>query len=215
LVDPVLVPALKTAIRQNEIGSASAYRLSFACLGASGASFGIFQGDTNVDHVARDTLRQALMAAKAEQGVCDRIIGAVSKPLPDGNPLSQSDSKLANDALNSAQGQSLVDAMDAGLLRIVLGEVDTSISAAASRQQRLDPVVIIYIALWVNMTGAPSTLNKWLAGTSEVGLAPPIGPRVTRENIESYLQANTFFRLHPRNFIHMQDSVGAAMPLPP
>jgi hypothetical protein len=35
---------------------------------------------------------------------------------------------------------------------------------------------------------------------------------VTQQNIENYLQANTFFRLHPRNFVHMQDSVRAAVP---
>jgi hypothetical protein len=74
-------------------------------------------------------------------------------------------------------------------------------------------VAQLYIALWVNMTGAPDTLCKWLSGTQEVGLAPPAGAVVTPQNLESYLQANTYFRLHPKNFVHMQDSVlaGAAL----
>ena len=55
MVDATLVPAIKAAIKQNELGDASPYMLSYACLGASGASFGIFQGDTNVNHVARET----------------------------------------------------------------------------------------------------------------------------------------------------------------
>ena len=211
MVDIVLVPAIKIAIRQNELGNASPYCLSYACLGASGASFGIFQGDTNVNHVARDTLRQALQTAGTADDVCDRIIAAVSRPCPAGNPLSQDDTTLANRALASAGGNAMVDTMDDRLLQVVLGELDTSIGAAGTRQQTIDPVALLYIALWVNMTGAPETLNKWLSGTQEVGMTPPIGPTVTQQNIENYLQANAYFRLHPRNFVHMHDSVQVAV----
>jgi hypothetical protein len=212
MVDSALIPAIRVAIKQNELGNASPYELSYARLGASGASFGIFQGDTNVNHVARDTLRQILQAAGVGNVACDRIIGAVSQPCPDGNPLSPEDTAAANDALSSDAGKAVVDAMDNRLLQVVLGELDTCIAAANTRQQTIAPVALLYIALWVNMTGAPDTLNKWLSGTQEVGLAPPVGPTVTQQNLENYLQANTFFRLHPRNFVHMQDSVQAAVP---
>lgn len=215
MVDTTLLPAIKEAIKQNELGSASPYCLSYARLGASGASFGVFQGDTNMNHVARDTLRQALVAAGAAADICDRIIAAVSKACPDGNPLSPEDTGTANDALASTAGRALVDAMDQRLLSVVLGELDSAIAAAGVRQQTIDPVALLYITLWVNMTGAPDTLNKWLSGTQEVGLAPPVGPTVTQQNIENYLQANVYFRLHPRNFVHMQDSVQAAQPLLP
>jgi hypothetical protein len=210
--DSTLIPAIKVAIKQNELGNASPYRLSYACLGASGASFGIFQGDTNVNHVARDVLRQVLQAAGVGEDTCDQIIAAVSKACPNGNPLSQDDTALADDALASTAGRALVDAMDGRLLQVVLGELDTCIAAAATRQQTIAPVALLFIALWVNMTGAPDILNKWLSGTQEVGLAPPVGPTVTQQNIENYLQANTYFRLHPKNFVHMQDSVRAALP---
>ena len=215
MVDSALFPALREAIKQNEIGDASPYCLSYACLGASGASFGIFQGDTNVNHTARATLRQALAADGAGDDAITRIIGAVSQPCPDGNPLSVEDTDLANEALASPAGMKLVDAMDASLFQVVLGELDSSVAAAAERSQTIDPAAQLYIALWVNMTGAPDTLNKWLSGTQEVGLAPPAGPVVTPHNLETYLQANTYFRLHPRNFVHMQDSVAAALPLLP
>jgi hypothetical protein len=211
MVDTTLVPTIKAAIKYNELGNASPYILSYACLGASGASFGIFQGDTNVNHVARDTLRQALVTNGDDQNVIDRIMAAVSEPCPNGNPLSPDDTALANDALSSPQGQLLVDSMDGKLLQVVLGELDTCIAAAQTRPQAIDPVAQLYIALWVNMTGAPDTLNKWLSGTQEVGLAPPVGPTVTQQNVENYLQANTYFRVHPRNFIHMQDSVQMAV----
>jgi hypothetical protein len=215
MVDTALVPAIREAIKQNEVGHASPYCLSYACLGASGASFGIFQGDTNVNHVARATLAQALHDANVDAATAARILSAVSQACPDGNPLSPGDTALANGALSSDAGRRLVDQMDGALLNIVLGELDTCIGAAGTRNQVIEPVGLLYIALWVNMTGAPDTLNKWLNGTQEVGLAPPIGPTVTLQNMESYLQANTYFRLHPRNFVHLQDSVKAALPLLP
>ena len=56
-------------------------------------------------------------------------------------------------------------------------------------------------------------MNKWLSGTQEVGVAPPVGPAVTALNIQNYLQANTYFRIHPKNFVHMQDSVNTARSL--
>ncbi len=215
MVDTALLPAIREAIKQNEIGAGSPYCLSYAQLGASGASFGIFQGDTNVNHTARATLRQVLVGAGATDNVINRIISAVSQPCPDGNPLSTGDTNLANQALASPAGKQLVDAMDATLLQIVLGELDSSLAASAKQNQTIASVALLYISLWVNMTGAPDTLNKWLSGTQEVGLAPPVGPVVTQHNLETYLQANTYFRLHPKNFVHMQDSVAAALPLLP
>jgi hypothetical protein len=215
MVDASLVPAIRAAIKQNEIGNSSPYCLSYACLGASGASFGIFQGDTNVNHVARATLTQALQGAGVAADAVTRIIAAVSQPCPGGDPLSPADSDLANSALTSVAGQALVDQMDATLLNIVLNELDTSVSAAASRNCSIDPTALLYIALWVNMTGAPDTLNKWLAGTQEVGLVPPVGPVIPQQSLQNYLHANTYFLLHPKNFVHMQDSVQAAVPLLP
>lgn len=215
MVDTTLVPAIRGAIKENELGNASPYALSYARLGASGASFGIFQGDTNVNHTARATLLRALQANATDAGATGRIMAAVSQPCPNGNPLSAEDSAAADQALSCDAGRALVDAMDDTLLNVVLGELDSCIAAAATRKQTIDAQALLYIALWVNMTGAPDTLNKWLSGTQEVGLAPPVGPVVTPQNLQNYLQANTYFRLHPRNFVHMQDSVAAALPLLP
>jgi hypothetical protein len=211
MVDIALLPAIREGIKQNELGNASPYQLSYACLGASGASFGIFQGDTNVNHTARATLVTILQQAGADQDTVNRILAAVSQACPNGNPLSDGDTALANAALGSPGGSALVDQMDATLLGIVLNELDSCIAAARTRALTIEPKALLYIALWVNMTGAPDTLNKWLSGTQEVGLASPVGPVVTSLNLERYLQANTYFRLHPRNFVHMQDSVAAAV----
>jgi hypothetical protein len=213
MVDQTLVPAILQAIKTNELGSTSPYCLSFAELGASGASFGVFQGDTNVDHKARAVLVQVLNAADIDTDTINRVLAAVSLPCPYGNPLSAEDTDTVNDALASAAGRALVDQMDDALLQVVLGELDSCIAASASVSQTIVDEAQLYIALWVNMTGTPTTLNAWLSGSTEVGVAPPMGPQVTPFNIESYLQANTYFRLHPHNFAHMQESVDSGATL--
>src|ERR1700732_1344677 len=108
MVDQALVPAIREGIKHNEIGHASPYRLSYACLGASGASFGVFQGDTNVNHAARATLMQALEASEAGADAISRIIAAVSQACPRGNPLSPDDTEVADGALASPTGTALV-----------------------------------------------------------------------------------------------------------
>jgi len=215
MVDTALIPAIKEAIKQNEIGNASQYELSYARLGTSGASFGVFQGDTNVSHVARATLAAALRARGADEGTVARILGLVGQSCPNGNPLSPEDTDLANAALSSSDGRKLVDQMDDGLLQIVLHGVDSCIAAAQTRSLTIDGIAILYIALWVNMTGPPNMLSRLLSGTPELGVPPPSGPRVSQHDIESYLHATKFFVLHPRNFVHLQESVQAAIPLLP
>lgn len=215
MVNSTLIPAIKEAIKQNEIGNASPYELSYARLGVSGASFGVFQGDTNVSHSARATLAAALRAAGAGADAVTRILGLVSQPCPDGDPLSEDDKNLANGSLSSAAGQELVNAMDDELLQVVLHGVDACIAAARTRSLTIDPVALLYIALWVNMTGPPNVLSRWVAGTPELGLTPPAGDQVSQQNLESYLHSTKFFTTHPRNFVHMQQSVKAAIPLLP
>ena len=212
MVDTALIPAIKEAIKQNEIGNASQYELSYARLGTSGASFGVFQGDTNVSHAARATLAAALRVRGADEETVTRILGLVGQPCPDGNPLSPEDTDLANAALSSSDGRKLVDQMDDGLLQIVLHGVDSCIAAAQTRSLTIDGIAILYIALWVNMTGPPNVLSRWLAGSVELGVPPAAGPRVSQHDIESYLHASKFFVLHPRNFVHLQNSVQAAIP---
>jgi hypothetical protein len=56
MVDSALIPAIKEAVKQNEIGDASPFELSYAELDKSGASFGAMQGDTHVSELARSTL---------------------------------------------------------------------------------------------------------------------------------------------------------------
>jgi hypothetical protein len=215
MVEPALFPAIKTAVRQNEIGDASAYELSFARKGTSGGSFGACQGDTNPSELARDTLVAVLRKAGAGEDAVARILAEVSRPCPDGNPLTQVDTDLANAALASPDGQELVDRMDDQLLAIILDRVDRCIAAARARDLSIDADALLFIALWVNMTGPPNILSRWLGGSTELGVAAPAGPRVSRDHIETYLLATKFFRENPRNFNHMRESVEVGLPLLP
>jgi hypothetical protein len=215
MTNPAMVPAIRAAIQANELGSVSPYCLSYAKLASSGASFGIFQGDTHVNATARATLTNVLQAAGADAPTIQRIMAAVSQACPNGCPLSPADAALTDAALSSAAGRALVDAMDGKLLAVVEAELDSSVAAAANGNLTIAPVALLYIALWVNMTGAPNTLNQWLDGVTELGLPPPAGPIVGQSDIETYLQATTYFQLHPRSFLHMQQSVQAGVPLLP
>jgi hypothetical protein len=213
MVDTALFPAIRAAIKQNELGNASPYCLSYARLGQSGASFGIFQGDTNVNPLARSTLTAVLNAAGIADATVASIVAAVSRPLPNGNPLSPNDTGLANAALASTLGQPIVDQMDGQLMQTVLKGIDSCTAASGARP--IDPEAQLYIALWVNMTGAPTTLAKWLAGTAVGSLAPPDGATVSAADLQNYLLASAYFRNNPRNFPHMQASVAAGVALLP
>ena len=207
MVDPSLLSAVRAALRENEIGNQSPYVLSYAELGNSGGSFGVFQGDACVDPNARAALKQVLVAASVNQATITRIVNAVSQPCPNGSPLSPADQRTADDALNSTQGRAIVDAMDEKTLQVILSELDSSIIAAQSANRRLDPGSQVSIALWVNMTGAPTALNEWVEGATIGGVAPPAAAMVTRDDVRRYLKGTKFFTLHPKNLIHFEASV--------
>jgi hypothetical protein len=215
MVDPSLLPAIRAALRENEIGNQSPYVLSYAELGNSGGSFGVFQGDACVDQNARAALKQVLVAANANSTTVTRIVSAVSQPCPNGSPLSPADQRTADDALDSPQGRVIVDAMDGKTLQIILGELDTSIAAAQSASKRLDSGSQISIALWVNMAGAPTALNEWIRGATIGGVAPPATATVTRDDVKRYLKGTKFFTLHPRNLIHFEASVDKGLSAAP
>ena len=213
MVDQTLLPAIEETIRQNEIGDASPYCLSYAGLGKSGASFGFMQGDTNQSQLARDTLRQVLSAAAVDQPTIDRILASVSVPLPNGNPLSASDTTLVDNALASVAGSALVDAMDRKLLSGVLQGLDSCVAAAATRTMTLAPLAYLYAAPWINMSGAPTSMIAWLKGDTVHGVPPPLPPAARASDLVAYLQATAYFQANPRNFTHLEQCVqkGAAL----
>jgi hypothetical protein len=205
--------AVKAAIRANELGSASPYALSFAKLGSSGASFGVFQGDMHANPAIRTVLQQVLHAAAMDAATVARIVGVLSAPCPNGNPLSPQDALHVNTALGSTAGAALIDAMDAQLLQTVLTHIQQAVDAAAFRKWTLADRALLYIALWSNMTGAPGQLCTWIGGQTISGVAPPHGPIVAEADLRTYLSAQSYFQQHPANFIHFKQSVAAGAAL--
>ena len=207
MVAEVLLPAIRATIHANEIGAGSPYVLDYARKGKSGASFGFMQGDTNVSDLARRTLRQVLAAADADQATIDRILSALSRALPNGDPLTAVDAATANGALGSARGREIVDDMDNQLMQTVLTGLDTCEAAAATRAMTLTPIAHLYIAPWINMSGAPTLMNAWLKGAAVHGVPAPIGPQVQGEEVVAYLQSLAYFQTNPKNFKHYEECV--------
>jgi hypothetical protein len=214
MVSQAILPAIRETIRENEIGDQSPYVLSFARKGTSGASFGFMQGDTNVSALARSTLRQVFGTSGVDPDAVDRILNAVSRPLPNGNPLSISDTAIANAALGSASGRVLVDAMDEQLFSSVVAGVDRCLQAGTQRNLTITPVAILYIAPWINMTGPPTMLVAWLEGSPELGLPPP-DTQLDEQDIVAYLKASKYFKANPQNFAHLQACVAKGVALLP
>jgi hypothetical protein len=214
MIDAAMLPAIKQALKQNEIGNGSPYCMAYARLGGSGGSFGMFQGDVCVNPKAREVLLGILQRAGLPAAIVTRVMAAVSKPCPDGNPLSAADTTVVNDALAAAAGRTAIDTMDAAILDVVLNNLNESIAAAAKRRFTIAAEAQLYIALWVNMTGEPNKLDLWIGGAAE-GVPPPAGPVITAADVRGYLHATQYFTNHPKNFTHMQQSVAAGVPLLP
>ena len=129
-------------------------------------------------------------------------------PCPDGSPLPVALEAEINAALSSPAGMALVDAMDAGTLQVVLGEVDRCIAAAGN--DIITPDAQVAIALWVNMTGEPTSLLAWLE--SPFRLSQSV---IALSDMLGYLAATLYFRVHTRNLVHFKDAVAAGVPLLP
>ena len=214
MVDPALLPAISAALRQNEIGNASPYvLLSYADKGSSGGSFGVCQGDVHADPLARTTLQNVLEAANLDSATVTRIVSAVAQPCPHGSPLDRADQDAADNALASAKGQPLVDAMDNTILQRILGQLDSCIAAAQSAAETLDPGAQISIALWVNMSGPPTTLLGWVKGENVDNVPPPTAATVTRADLERYLNGTEYFKANPENMVSFEASVDTGLKL--
>ena len=211
MIDEHLLTTIRKVIRLNELGADTPYCLSFACQGNSGASFGLYQGDAHVDQPrVPDMLRRILHLHGAEESTISRILGAVSQVCPV-DPLSADDKALANAALNTPGGRALVDQLDGEIERTLVERVQTCIDAAAGARLAVALDALLYIACWINMSGRPNQLNRWIAGTAVYNLPPPQPPRLEGSHICDYLRRTAFFATHPRNFEHLRDCVSGAL----
>jgi hypothetical protein len=215
MVADALKPAFRKALRLNEISNASPYRLSFAAKGNSGASFGFMQGDLAAHQpVVTQTFQQALAAAGIPQDTIDALTQQLSVHLTT-NPLTPEDTQLVNNALLASKA--LVDAMDESILQGVYRGVDRCTQSAQNAGRSIDPRALIFMALWINMSGPPTTLLKWLSG-QDPGFSqpvPPAGDVVDEGAIRAYLAATPFFVKNPHNLLHIVQSAEAGATLLP
>jgi hypothetical protein len=201
-INAQLKSAIQTALRSNEIGDSSPYQLCFAGKGKSGASFGATQGDLAANQpIVESTFESALQAAGFSPAEIHEFSAALSVPLIS-DPLSLSDTQRINAALLNSK--SLVDAMDQKILGGVFADVDRCIGAASEAGRHIEPKALIYMALWINMTGPPDKLSIWLQG-GDPGLAgvPVLGASVSGTDMEGYLRSTKYFRENPGNLPHM------------
>lgn len=212
--DAQVTTALHRALRRHETGDRSPYCLSFAGKGRSGASFGCSQGDLAHGPAAvRRTLRAVLEAAGVAGPRLEAMMAQLTRPVA-ANPLDPADARLVDAALDTPEGRRLVDAMDAALMADLAGELDRCLAAAAGR--RVTPEAQIVIALWINMSGPPTTLLRWLGGR-DVALARPVaspGPVVDAAAVARYLAASAYFIANPRNLAHLLRCARTAIPEP-
>jgi len=161
-----------------------------------------------------DTFRKILAAA----GIAPEKIESLRRPLAVhviANPLSRADTDLVNAAL--LRGRLDVDAMDEEILRGVYDDLDTCIRTADGAGRTIDPKALLFAALWVNMSGAPTKLLTWLkGGDPNLGRpVPPPGAVITAPQIEAYLRATDYYISNPGNFPHLLQSVDAGAKLLP
>jgi hypothetical protein len=206
-----LKPAIRAALRHHEIGPHSPYRIAFAGKGQSGGSFGAMQGDLAAGPpVVRATFEAALAIAGLAPAEIAHIVARLSVPVRR-NPLDDADTALVNIAL--AEGHGLVDLMDETLLETVLADLEGCLAVAAAGGRRIAPEGLLFMALWINMTGKPTTLLRWLGG-ADIGRGIPVAPDpVDAGAMEAYLRRQKFYAENPQNWAHMVRSVAAGLAL--
>lgn len=206
---------ISTALRLHEIGDASPYRISFAGKGKSGGSFGFMQGDLAANQpVVASTFLQVLEAAGVPPATAQSLKSRLSVHTI-ASPLSPQESALVNNALNSQAGRALVDKMDQAILGNVLDDVRTCMATAAAGGRCISLKALLYIAMWINMSGPPTTLLKWLEGVevmfdNQVTIPPP-GNIVDGIALEYYLQRTHYFSANPANFKRLRQCAADAL----
>ena len=101
--------------------------------------------------------------------------------------------------------------MDEHIFEGVCSQLDRCIGAARASERTIAPKAQIYMTLWINMSGPPTTLLTWLSGQDVVmatGVTKP-GSIVDATAMEEYLRATPFFHENPGNFPHIQQSAAA------
>lgn len=199
----------------HEIGTNTPYKLYFAGKAKSGASFGFMQGDLaagqgNVTETFVTILKLAGVAKSDIKGFLKLL--AVHRVV---NPLAPADTALINGAM--VAGASKVDEMDQQILAGVFNDLDTCIAVAKGAGRQITGVALLFMALWINMSGHPTKLLDWLKGRDPHLVHPvPIPPAIVgAPDIRGYLSATDYYVSNPGNLLHLDSSVAVGASLVP
>jgi len=213
MLDDSIKPAIRRALRLHEIGDKSPYRVFFAGKGKSGGSFGFMQGDLAAGQSnVTQTFREVLAASGVTQPRAKSIEAALSVHVVK-NPLSASDTKTVNNAMDAPAGRVLVDKMDEQIIAGVYAGLNKCIAAATSSGGTIEPKALVYMAMWINMSGPPTKVLTWLAGKS-VSMATPLAKaplNVDGLAMEGYLRATSYYSENPGNLPHAMQCAAAGM----
>ena len=205
---------IEAALRYNEIGTGDPYKLSFAGLAHSGASVGEFQADLSQRPDALSAIGNLLAALPN----VTTIMAALGEPCTH-CPLSAEDLETVNAVLRGSAGRATIVSLDGASLATVLTELSRVRAAAASRSLSLTADAELAISCWINMSGAPTTLDEWLSGVTAHMAAgsdvpPAAGSVVSAAAIYGYLSLTGFYSQHPQNLNHLKASVAAGLAVP-
>ncbi len=195
---------------------AVAYRLSFARIGQSGASFGPLQADCHAYPPALAVIEQICRAASMPVPQLGRVLGLLHRPLPQGWPGSAGDLAAVDAAIASTQGRAAVDRLMQVILDGLVAQLDRCIDAAAGNGAAIEPAALIGMAIWINQDGPPTVLLQWLRGAAvELGdqkVEPPApGAAVDLAAWLRYYEAIPFIRQHPAQTAPMRDAIAIGL----
>ena len=222
-VDTAWCAACFEAVRWHETRDLAAeiYAISFAEDGQSGGSFGAMQNDCHASGRALSVFTGILLAAKMPIDQRGRVIGLVAAAQRS-DPLSPADRAAVNAALESVQGRAAVDQLDQSVFRLLLPQLDRCIAAAAANGgAAIATDAAMGMAIWINASGAPSTLLRWLGGEPVIEHAgrPALvarGQVIDQAAFTAYLALTLEFSRSPRYIEAMTEAMAIGLAkLPP
>lgn len=221
-IPPALRQAILAALYWHECrrDPAIAYRLSFARIGRSGASFGPLQADCHAYPPALAVIEQICRAASMPAVQLGRVLGVLHRALPQGWPGSAGDLAAVDAAIASVQGRAAVDRLMQAILDGLVVQLGRCIEAAAGNGATIGPDALIGVAIWINQDGPPTTLLDWLKGAAvEVDgeKVPPLAPGAAVDQAAwlGYYEHIPFIRQHLAQTAPMRDAIAiglAALP---
>jgi len=195
---------------------AIAYRLSFARIGASGASFGPLQADSHAWPPALAAIERICRAAAMPAEQLGRVLGILRRALPQGWPGAAADLAAVDAALGSTQGRAAVDQLMQTILDGLMVQLERCIAAAVANGSTITPAALIGMTVWINQDGPPTDLLEWLRGepVELSGEAVPVlarGAEIGQPAWLSYYQRIPFVRQHAGQLGPMLQAITVGM----